>query len=80
MKTCPYCALMHDGKCFMVKEIEYFENGGVKRVQFYSPNDYVPHMAVPLSMPFNMTVLPQLPSPNTWSPFPPIDRMGRPIH
>jgi hypothetical protein len=39
---CPYCGQHHTGICPMVKAIEYFENGTVKRVEFKTPSDYMP--------------------------------------
>ena len=32
---CHWCGGFHTGKCHLVKAIEYFENGTVKRVEFY---------------------------------------------
>jgi len=37
---CPYCGLYHDlsSLCPSIEEIEYYENGSVKRVKMKSPN------------------------------------------
>jgi hypothetical protein len=32
---CRWCGNYHDGLCPRVKIIEYYESGGVKRVEFY---------------------------------------------
>jgi hypothetical protein len=34
LKTCPYCGNYHRTKCPMVKSIEYFDNGSIRRVEF----------------------------------------------
>jgi hypothetical protein len=36
MNKCPYCGNTHETKCPLIKATEYFENGQVKRVEFYS--------------------------------------------
>jgi hypothetical protein len=39
---CPYCGAIHGPKCPLVKAFEYHQDGTVKRVEFYAPNDYGP--------------------------------------
>ncbi len=41
---CQWCGETHGIRCPLVKAIEY-ENGTVKRVEFYAPNDYAPRSA-----------------------------------
>lgn len=41
---CAYCGGLHDAKCPSVKAFEYDEQGRVKRVEFFAPNDYAPVM------------------------------------
>lgn len=43
---CPYCGNFHQFKCPLVKSFEY-ENGMVKRVEFFGPNDSAPKLAAP---------------------------------
>lgn len=33
INTCQYCGCIHTGICSLVEEIEYFENGHVKKVK-----------------------------------------------
>lgn len=41
-RKCKYCGeSSHTGVCPKIKVIEYFENGKIKRVEFYSVNDYM---------------------------------------
>lgn len=35
MARCVYCELDHPGRCPMVRSIEYYETGAVKRVEFH---------------------------------------------
>lgn len=37
--ACPYCAGRHLGKCYLVRAIEYYENGSLRRVEFYNPDE-----------------------------------------
>lgn len=41
-EACEYCGQRHGYKCPTVKAYEYHEHGGVKRVEFFAPNDYAP--------------------------------------
>ena len=46
MQHCPYCSnngikISHSGICPKVKAIEYYQNGSQKRVEFFSPGDYM---------------------------------------
>ena len=34
-KACPWCGLIHQNTCWMVKVYEYFPNGTLKRVEFH---------------------------------------------
>lgn len=46
---CQWCAKEHETVCPMVKSLEYFDTGAVKRVEFKSAIDYyVPLSASPL--------------------------------
>jgi len=43
MNTCRWCGLMHgEAKCYLVKAIEYYQDGTVKRVEFLTGADYMP--------------------------------------
>jgi len=49
-RHCAYCGKEHPGKCPLVKSYEYHQDGTIKRVEFYAPNDYggiVPPMPKP---------------------------------
>lgn len=50
--ACRWCGKHHDliQRCPEVKAFEYHPNGTVKRVEFYSPNDYAP-MTAPVWQP-----------------------------
>lgn len=41
--ACPYCCNLHQGKCPLVSEIEYYENGLTKRVKFFESVPRGPH-------------------------------------
>lgn len=43
---CRWCGNTHGPHCPIVKAIEYFENGEVKRVEFVAPRDQVPDVSV----------------------------------
>lgn len=38
---CRYCGHLHGDLCPHVKAFDYDENGNVKRVEFFTPNDRV---------------------------------------
>lgn len=38
--VCSYCNVVHQTKCPLVKSIEYYEDGIVKKVEFMLPSDY----------------------------------------
>lgn len=40
--ACNYCGSNHEGKCPMVKAIEYYQDGTVKRVEFITSKDHHP--------------------------------------
>lgn len=42
LKPCGHCGGYHLAKCLLVKAIEYHPDGTVKRVEYYTPNDYAP--------------------------------------
>jgi hypothetical protein len=44
---CPHCASYHSGRCPVVKAIEYFNDGRVKRVEYHDPMQYSPQHAYP---------------------------------
>lgn len=53
--TCQWCGGYHpDRRCPEVKVIEYFNDGVIKRIEFYTPADN----HIPLQQPF------------VWSPYP----------
>ena len=37
---CPHCGNIHAIKCPLIKAIEYNQDGTIKRLEFYSQNDY----------------------------------------
>lgn len=55
---CPHCGMLHGGICHLVKAIEYYPDGTVKRIEFKGPADY----------PQATIVNPPLPLPSTWGP------------
>ena len=61
MTPCPYCGTTHpSAKCYLVKAIEYFPDGQVKRVEFMTPRD--------LNVPSALTNTP-ISVPSIWQPF-----------
>lgn len=38
--NCPHCGNIHQGKCPLVRAIEYHENGTIKRIEYMAPADY----------------------------------------
>lgn len=40
--TCRWCGLRHDTLCHLVKALEFFPDGTVKRVEFKTGMDYPP--------------------------------------
>lgn len=39
---CMWCGLIHSGqRCPLVKAIDYYENGNIKRVEFVTPGDHL---------------------------------------
>ncbi len=38
---CPYCGHGHTGTCPKVRAIDYYQDGTVKRVEFYEPKPHV---------------------------------------
>ena len=40
--ACNYCGGIHENKCPLVKSFEYYPDGTIKRVEFYSQTDYGP--------------------------------------
>ena len=53
MITCKYCGEDHkiEGiKCPHVKSIEFFENGDIKKIEYFSANEkYIPFPTYPIS-------------------------------
>lgn len=37
---CQWCAGFHTGKCPLVKSMDFYADGTVRKVEFYAPNDY----------------------------------------
>jgi len=37
--TCNHCGFIHDGVCPRIKSIEYFENGTIKKIEYYGGID-----------------------------------------
>jgi hypothetical protein len=58
MTKCQYCGQNHEFRCPQVKAIEYFENGTVKRVEFYTFADNCAPMIIPTHSPYNPNRLP----------------------
>lgn len=49
---CPYCGTSHpSAKCYLVKAIEYFPDGQVKRVEFMTARDLNAGAPQPINMP-----------------------------
>lgn len=46
MSTCKHCGNIHTGQCPRVKEIEYYKNGKVRRVEYF---DMPPAVSVPFA-------------------------------
>jgi hypothetical protein len=44
---CPYCKMVHEQVCPLVKAFEYYETGALKRVEFKVPVDYALPVATP---------------------------------
>lgn len=53
---CPHCGLIHEQRCHLVRAIEYFPDGTIKRVEYLTPADYA---SLPLGHP---------PAQPPWSP------------
>lgn len=63
-QPCGYCGNHHAAKCPLVRSIEYFENGMVKRVEFMRPGDYLqPITPMPNEMGRTMFGIPMEPLP-----------------
>lgn len=58
---CRYCGMMHGPTCWMLKAIEYHEDGSIKRVEFKTAADYpqttsaAPSVFRPPDAPANLT-------------------------
>lgn len=35
ISNCPHCGMIHMYKCPLIKSIEYYPNGGIKKIQFH---------------------------------------------
>ncbi len=58
MSTCGWCGVIHGPRCPLVKAMEYHQDGTLKRVEFFAPNDYPTHQqlwTLP-QQPFMLTV------------------------
>jgi hypothetical protein len=65
--NCPYCGESHGALCPLVKAIEYFPSGKVKRVEFKTAADYMqPLMPAPIEWSPYPTYWPTITGPNTW--------------
>lgn len=42
--SCCWCGAIHGATCPRVKALEYHPDGTIKRVEFFTPNDYPPLM------------------------------------
>lgn len=40
--ACAHCGNGHIGRCPLVKSIEYFEDGRIKRIEYHEPHQYTP--------------------------------------
>ena len=34
LETCPYCGMLHTGRCSQIRSIEYYPNGLIKKIEF----------------------------------------------
>jgi len=62
-EKCKHCGNTHETRCPLVKSIEYFEDGTIKRIEYMTPADYItmplmPHY-VPYPVPQPYPVYPQ---------------------
>ena len=71
---CSHCGQPpHPGVCPMVKAVEYYENGQIRRVEYKGASDYMaPFMPAPYAPP-NPPLPPGLPNP---VPFPTMTTWG----
>ena len=42
---CQYCGGTHGPNCPIIKAIEYFPNGTIKRIEYMTPSDYLTPVA-----------------------------------
>jgi len=56
---CPWCSGRHSGVCSLVSAIEYFESGGVKRVEF---REIAPALTLSGTMTTPMVNIPDAPA------------------
>ncbi len=58
LQSCCHCGGCHSGTCPKVKAIEYFPNGGVKRVEYHGTPEPAPYPRLPTYGPTPEVVLP----------------------
>jgi hypothetical protein len=56
---CPWCKMIHDTKCPLVKALEFHPDGSLKRVEFKSAGDFAAPIAYPSVPQFPITPQPQ---------------------
>lgn len=39
-KKCVHCGHYHDGRCPLIKSIEYHSNGNIKKIEYWAPTDW----------------------------------------
>jgi hypothetical protein len=49
MAKCQICGLEHKFKCVLVKAIEYYPDGKLKRVEYLTPADMAPQQQLSLA-------------------------------
>jgi len=48
-EKCKHCGNIHEFRCPLIKSIEYFEDGTIKRVEYMTPADYA---TIPAYVPY----------------------------
>lgn len=39
LKKCPFCSQIHEGQCPIVKSVEYYPNGTIKKVEYVTEDE-----------------------------------------
>ena len=45
--SCPYCGMIHNTICHLIKAVKYYPDGTIKRIELKSPVDYLPSQQNP---------------------------------